>query len=317
MPKISVILPVYNGGKYLIKSVLSVLDQSLTDFEFLILDDCSKDGSWKYLNSIQDKRVYVFKNETNKGLFYNLNFLIKKSASPLIKLWSQDDVMLPNALAEIVAFHQQLPNIGFSYTAVDYIDENDVAIIKPVKIDTTPTVIDTELHAKISFESGSIAGNIANVTLSKPALDKVGLFNEAMRMSGDFEMWVRIAQYYDTGFLNKPLIILRDHSGQLSRAEKYNLNVLEEDISVYKYLFKYVPEPLKKYGKEHLRNNRMVYFFTLMLKTLMKGKIVTALQFWKSINKMDNGFILSYYFIKNKLLFSLTRKGKTEISYLK
>src|SRR5688572_16773922 len=88
---ISVILPVYNGGEYLKQSVESVLTQSLNNFELLILDDCSTDGSWSYLQSLDDNRIELYRNEKNKGLFYNLNFLIKASNSPLVKLWAQDD----------------------------------------------------------------------------------------------------------------------------------------------------------------------------------------------------------------------------------
>ena len=83
-PEITIILPVYNGGHYLVESVNSVLTQSFTNFELLIIDDCSTDGSWKYLSGLTDSRVKLIKNETNQGLFYNLNFLIKKSSSDLI-----------------------------------------------------------------------------------------------------------------------------------------------------------------------------------------------------------------------------------------
>src|SRR5437868_1138030 len=110
--KISVILPVYNGGEYLCRSVGSVLNQSLEDFEFLILDDCSTDGSLEYLESITDKRLKLYKNDSNRGLFYNLNFLIGRCNSPLIKLWSQDDVMYPECLQRFTCFHEQHPQIG-------------------------------------------------------------------------------------------------------------------------------------------------------------------------------------------------------------
>src|SRR5579875_304559 len=271
MPDISIILPVYNGGKYLIQSVESVLTQSLTDFEFLILDDCSSDGSWEYLSSLNDSRITLYRNEKNKGLFYNLNFLIKNSKSALVKLWSQDDIMVNIALEEIVAFHQMYPDLGFSYTALEFIDEEGQRIIKPPKVDDTPTIVGTTLHAKICFYSGSIAGNIANVTLTKKALDKVGLFNDQMSMSGDFEMWVRIAEFFDIGFLKKPLILLRDHSGQLSKQDKHCLKVLCEDIAAYNYLFRYLPEDLQRYGKRQLRNHKLVHYYTLMIKKFMKG----------------------------------------------
>ena len=101
---ISVVLPVYNGGSYLVSSGESVLQQNYTDFEFLILDDFSTDNSWQYLNSLSDKRITLFKNEKNNGLFCNLNFLIKKSKSNLIKIWAQDDIMYTNCLENFFQF---------------------------------------------------------------------------------------------------------------------------------------------------------------------------------------------------------------------
>lgn len=301
MPEISVILPVYNGGKYLKESVESILDQSLPNFELLILDDCSSDGSWDYIQSISDKRVIALKNETNKGLFFNLNFLIKKSNSTLIKLWSQDDVMTEKALEKIVAFHQQYPAVGFSYTGVSYINENSKEILKPNKKDATPVVINSDIHANICFHTGSIAGNIANVTLTNKALQKVGLFNESMMICGDFDMWVRIAEFFEIGFIKEPLIILRDHTGQLSKQGKYYYKHIQEDIMVYKRLFAYLPEKSRKRGRNLLRNHKLVFYYTLMLRSLMKGDVSTASSFWKGINDLDNGFIMLFYFLKNKL----------------
>ena len=138
MPLISIILPVYNGIKYLPQSVYSILQQDCTDFEFLILDDCSTDGSWEWLQLLTDERISLYRNDQNRGLFYNLNFLIKKSNAGIIKLWSQDDVLYPACLCAVVTFHNQHPAIGFSYTARDYIDAtgNDLKIYQVIYLDT-------------------------------------------------------------------------------------------------------------------------------------------------------------------------------------
>src|ERR1700761_6676744 len=176
-PKISIVLPVYNGGAYLASSVNSVLQQTRQDFELLIVDDHSRDNSFQFLCGLNDPRISLFRNEKNMGLFYNLNFLIKKAQAPLIKLWSHDDVMKPTSLEEIVKFHQQHPDLGFSYTAVSYIDAEGKAITKQEKADNTPSIVSKELHSKICFETGSIAGNIANVTITRKGLDTVGLFD--------------------------------------------------------------------------------------------------------------------------------------------
>ena len=302
MLPISIILPTYNGIKYINKSVSSVLEQEFTDFEFLIIDDCSTDGSWEYLQNLQDKRITLYRNEKNKGLFYNLNFLIKRSNSPIIKIWSQDDVMYPDCIKEVVAFHQQHAEIGFSYSERDYIDADNV-ILDVRKQDDTPEIVSPELHSKIAFITGSIAGNIANVAINKSILDEVGFFNESMKISGDFEMWVRLAKNYPVGFIKKPLVQLRNHKEQLSGQEKYFIYHLKEDIQAYKILFGYITPGEEAEGKIMLRNTKLVFYYTLMLKAFFKGRFTTAYHFCKLLSSFDNILLLTWSYCKNKLSF--------------
>ncbi|MCB9046914.1 MAG: glycosyltransferase [Chitinophagales bacterium] len=301
MPGISVILPVYNGLPYLKESVESVLAQTYNDFELLVLDDCSADGSWEYLESISDPRLKLSRNDVNKGLFYNLNFMSKKAEAPLVKLWSQDDYMVPEALGKIVAFHKEHPGLGMSYTAVKIIDENST-VVKEAKEDITPTIVDQETHARIAFRWGSIAGNIANVTIAKEAYNNVGYFDEGMKICGDFDMWVRIGEFYNIGFMNEPIVYLRSHSGQLSRQEVYYIKHVVEDIIVYKKLFAYIPPQLRSEGLRDMRESKLVFYYTLMMNALKKSGVKLAYQFWKEISKFDNPFILTWYFVKVKVL---------------
>ncbi|HEY8894175.1 MAG TPA: glycosyltransferase [Niastella sp.] len=306
MNRLVVILPVYNGGHYLKQSVESILDQSAHDFDFFILDDCSTDGSWEYLSGLKDDRIRLFRNDVNRGLFYNLNFLIKSSDADLIKLWSQDDIMYPQCIERILAFHKKYPQIGFSYTAIHTIDEDGI-IQEKTFIDETPELISPELHARIAFYTGSIAGNIANVTLNRKALNEVGLFREDMKISGDFDMWVRLAKDNPVGFIKEALIQLRDHKKQLSRQEIYYIFHLTEDLQVYRYLLSYVSKAEQKAGKLMLRNFKLMFYYTLMMKTLVKGKLGVTIKFWKALAGFDSMLLLTASFIRNKCFKSVRK----------
>ena len=301
MPNISVLLPVYNGLPYLKESIQSLLDQDYEDFDIHIVEDCSTDESLKYLESVGSPRIHLYRNMVNKGLFYNLNFLMGKTDARLLKLWSQDDVMERNALSEIAAFHAANPQIGMSYTAVDRIDEN--SILKPdLKKDSTPMLIDRELHDKIAFRWGSIAGNIANVTLDGRIKQDVGLFNEGMKIAADTEMWFRITGIHPIGYLNKKVIRLRDHSGQLSRQEKYYLNHLNEETSAYRILIDRAPKDQLKEGLRNMRRYKLQFYMTLMSKAFMKGRFATGFQFLKGLASFDNIFVLFWNFLLYKVL---------------
>ncbi|HRN78738.1 MAG TPA: glycosyltransferase [Ferruginibacter sp.] len=300
IPKISVILPVYNGGKYLKLSVESVLKQDFHQFEFLITDDCSTDGSWEYLQTLDDERIKLFRNKNNKGLFFNLNQMVRDSSSTLIKLWAQDDIMYPFCLGSFVHFHRDHPEVGFSYSARDIIDE-DGRVVKPFTYDKTPTIVSTEKHAEISFEYGSIAGNIANVCITRDALNKVGLYNEMMKISADFDMQVRIARYFPVGFLRKPLIQLRDHDKQLSRNAALYIYHVKEDLEIYKYLMGYVNPSLQKKGQRLLRKQKLMFHYTLMLQALFRGQTKLAKEYYELLSAFDSFPLLSLHFIKSRL----------------
>jgi glycosyltransferase involved in cell wall biosynthesis len=299
-PVISVILPVYNGGAYLALSVQSVLAQQFEAWELLVVDDCSTDGSFEYLQNIDHPQVTLFKNEKNKGLFFNLNFLISKCTTNLVKLWSQDDVMYPTCLQQTVLFHKQHPQLGFSYSDRDMIDEHG-NIKTHNNVDHTPAIISPELHARIAFFTGSIAGNIANVCINKNALQEVGPFREDMKISADFDMWVRLAEQHDTGFIKQKLIQLRDHSGQLSRKDEYYILHVREDREVYKNLYSYASPEISAEGRKMMRQHKLVFYYTLMLKVFFEGKFRLAHQFYKEIIAFDNFMMVSIQFLKAKI----------------
>ncbi len=315
-PVISVILPVYNGIRYLNESVNSVLEQDFRDFEFLICDDRSMDGSYEYLCSLTDPRVRVFRNEQNMGLFYNLNFLAKQAKGPLIKLWSQDDVLEKNCFREIVAFHRKYPDISFSYTARHYIDENGKDWPADDLIDHTPEYIPKKLHDKIALFTGSIAGNIANVTIVKAKLFEVGLFDESMKIGGDFDMWVKLTEKYDIGKIILPLSRIRYHTGQLSRSPRHYIYHLKEDKKVYARLMERSDVRLQAFGKKCLRWRKNVLYFSFFMKAVRQKDWPVAKEFYRELREMDNIFLLGFRWGWTKLSRALVRKAPGDNLFL-
>jgi glycosyltransferase involved in cell wall biosynthesis len=297
---ISVLLPVYNGGFYLKESVESVLTQKNAVFELLILDDCSTDNSYSYLSSLNDSRIILYKNDINQGLFYNLNYLIRNAKGTLLKLWAQDDIMLPGCLEAFLQFHSKNSNIGFSYCQPEMINELGAKKIFS-REDNTPEILNKQLHGLIAMYTGSIAGNISNTCLSIKAIEKVGLFNEEMKISADFDMWVRIAEFFPVGHLNQKLIQLRDHDGQLSRNSKYIINHIVEDMVVYQRLLNYLDEQKTPVLRYYFRNYKLVFYYTLMVKYLLKFELINAWKVIRLLNRIDSFIAVSLIFAKVKI----------------
>ena len=108
-PKISVIMSVYNAENYVGQAVDSILNQSFTDFEFLILDDGSTDNSWDIISAYTDNRISIFRQK-NQGINASRNFLINKAKGQFIALLDADDIAVPNRLQQQYDHMQHHPN---------------------------------------------------------------------------------------------------------------------------------------------------------------------------------------------------------------
>jgi glycosyltransferase involved in cell wall biosynthesis len=276
-PEITVAMPVYNGERYLRGSIESVLAQNYERYELIVCDDGSTDSTPSLLATYRSKRLRVLRNERNQGLFSTLNRLVKASEGGLIHLWSQDDIMLPDCLRETVAFHKEHTQIAMSYCIGVTIDENGRRV-GSTGADTTPTVISPRLAAQIMFYHGSMPGNISNVCIKKPVLLEVGPFREDLKVSGDFEMWVRLTEKYPMGYLKKPLVEIRSHSGQFSRRTDIGLQFLKEDNPIYETLYQRLPESIKEYARRYELRHRLAMSFHGLVRNLACGKVRLALE---------------------------------------
>lgn len=112
-PLVSVIMPVYNARRYLRDAIESVRSQTISDFEFLIVDDGSTDSSWELLRSYakKDKRIRLYRNSPNQGLVGSLNSIISKTRGKYIARMDADDVSLPDRFERQVAILESRPEI--------------------------------------------------------------------------------------------------------------------------------------------------------------------------------------------------------------
>lgn len=111
-PIVTVLLPVYNGERYLREAVESILTQTLESFELLIVDDGSTDGTAAICRSFTDPRVRVHRYEENAGVIFALNSGIDLIATKYVARMDADDVALPNRLARQVAFLESRPDLA-------------------------------------------------------------------------------------------------------------------------------------------------------------------------------------------------------------
>ena len=311
---ISVVLPVYNGSRYLEKSIDSVLSQSLKDFELLILDDCSTDESKEIIRKYSDQRIKLYKNVVNQGIFFSINKLIKQSSAPYIHLWAQDDIMEHNCLEECFLFHERNPDVAFSFSSNYRINEDD-EIVRKGPDNGKWIVVSPEDSIALFIAFGCIPSNISSVTLKREVIVFEGLFREDLQFVGDFEMWVRLSAKYPFGKISSRLVKIRNHEGQASRNPEMLIKKLAETIEIHKKQIELLSDAKKKSGKRIINWIHQPHFAYVALRFFRTGNLYKGFQYLRHLQKMGRlPLLLSRSFILSIInLFQLKEQLKNHI----
>lgn len=135
---ISVVVPVYNAEKFLERMIQSVENQTLNDWELLLIDDCSVDESWKIMHQNEGKKIRCFRCEENKGPAHARNIGIKMAEGRYLAFLDADDFWKADKLEKQVAFMQQ-NSYAFTFTGYEFADENgrpkDIPVHAPAKVE--------------------------------------------------------------------------------------------------------------------------------------------------------------------------------------
>jgi glycosyltransferase involved in cell wall biosynthesis len=207
-PLVSVVMPVYNAEKYLAESIESILNQTFKDFEFIIINDASKDGSLKIIEKYAslDKRIKVLKNEFNLKICRTLNKGIKIAKGRYIARMDADDISLPSRFAEQVDYMENHPKCGAVGANIQIFDGNTG---KNMSVREYPTE-DKILKKNIFFYS-PFAHPV--IMIRKQALKDCGTYQEIDFPSEDLNLWFRIGRKYEFANLQKILLRYRYYPG--------------------------------------------------------------------------------------------------------
>jgi glycosyltransferase involved in cell wall biosynthesis len=210
-PKVTVLMSVYNGAYYLRESIESILNQSFTDFEFIIIDDCSTDKSGDIIREYakQDQRIVVIKNEENIGLTKSLNKGLKLAKGEYIARQDADDISEPERLAKQVAFlgtHPEVALVGTWYKEIDAqgrLFAEIQTLYDCTQIRWCLLFSCTFVHSSVLFRKSTI-------------IEQIGLYNEEFTYAQDYDFWCRIVRKFPTTNLQEYLMNLRVHSDSIS-----------------------------------------------------------------------------------------------------
>lgn len=264
-PKITVLMSVFNGEKYLKEAIDSILTQTINIFEFLIINDGSTDNSRNIILSYNDPKIRLIENQKNLGLTKSLNKGINLAKGEYIARMDSDDISLPERLEKQVSFLDNRKDIACVGCNCFIIDNNGNRTGK----------IDWGKERLFTLYNILICNNPVGhpmVMYRKEIVKLIGSYSENYKTCQDMELWVRL---YFNGFecenIPEYLFKYRTHKDQISK----NNNEKKIFIQIYKYYFdrispkKYSENQIEKYQNcyvwysQHLLSSNISLFFNL------------------------------------------------------
>lgn len=214
MPKVSVILPVYNGERFVRESIESVLGQTFTDFELIIINDGSTDGTGEILNSFTDSRIVLIERE-NRGLIDTLNEGLSFAHGEYVARIDADDVMLPERLAKQVAYLDEHPKVTVLGGWAEIINETG-EVVGSYKY---PPIGRKGLRAYVLKHNPFIH---PTVIFRREAILRLGGYRQYRHIE-DYELWTRVLAKYRGANLPEILIKYRVHGESVTSRHRYQM----------------------------------------------------------------------------------------------
>ena len=218
---VSIITPSYNSEKYIAETINSVLNQTYENWEMLIVDDCSSDGTEKIVKSYYDDRIKFFKNPKNSGAAYSRNFALKQAQGEWIAFLDSDDLWKKDKLQHQLEFMMK-NDYKFTCTARDEIDENSE---QTGIYNTSPKHIN-----KIGMYLYCWVGCLT-VMYHVPTVGLIQIAN--LKKNNDYAMWLKVIKKTDCFFLNENLASYRVRSESISHDRFMKLVKAHYDLFRY------------------------------------------------------------------------------------
>jgi len=304
-PLVSVIIPCYNGEKFISKAIESVLNQTYQNWELIVINDGSMDNSKKIVQKyMEDGRIKLIEHKSNRGIPKTKNTGISIAKGEYIAFLDQDDIWLQQKLElQIKCFEEESNDIGIVCTGMIFTDSN----MKPLNIFRGFNDKDQKKLIKSLYLTTTNSSSIMMV--KKECFDGIGIFNEDLVGWDDYEFLMRLATISQIKYIRKPLVKKRIHQNNAQRL----IAVQNETEKVFSRIVMLHPF-LKKY-KNLKESNRL---YANSIKLFEQGdKALAYNNLKKSIQKRPGNFRVWLLFALYIFTGKYALKIKNTISAIK
>ena len=232
MPKVTIIITTYNRCRFVCAAVESVLAQNFRDAEIIVVDDGSRDDTYKLLKRYGSSIHYIY--QKNKGRSAARNSGIRLSRGEYIAFLDDDDIWLPGKLESQVAFLDSHPVCALAHTFTELMDERGQPLRKETKKHLR--VYRRALRLGYAYEviSRMCLMYTSSVVMRRRCLDKAGLFDPLMEAFEDWDIYLRFALKYEIAVIPEPLVRIRIHTAHSTQDEftRGRINISRKHLAI-------------------------------------------------------------------------------------
>lgn len=258
VPKVSAILVTYNQSRFLARAVRSLLGQSYRDFELIVVDDCSPDGSGDLAEQLtRGTQARVVRHLTNSGQYRTYNQSLSLARGEYVLFSSGDDVNSPELLAREVEVLECHPRVAMVFSNVLLVDERNRVLcdLSGLQSASMPWLRHNYVHSGVEELPRLLNENyvvcIGCALIRKSALLEVGGWDETLPQAADWDLWLRFAARYDIAYVAEPLLAWRQHADTVTSRLRRSGGYYQDNIRVLEKAFAALPETCR-----HLSTSR-------------------------------------------------------------
>ena len=228
MPKISVVVPSYNHGRFVSRAIRSALEQSFSDIEVIVVDDGSQDNSLDEIRAIDDPRLRLISFPENQGAAEATNRGILEASGEFVAILNSDDSWRTDKLERQLSVFEAGRNLGAVFTWANFVDENG-RFIDPDNLPFGRVFEESNRSRGLWLRRFLLQSNCLchpSVLIRREVYDRVGLYDERFRQLPDMDMWIRVCSLHNIHIVPEPLVNFR-----LLQSEKNTSAISKPNLS--------------------------------------------------------------------------------------